>query len=399
MARFHKPTGLWEATKRDPTGKRHSAYGKTPELAERNLAHKLARLAAERAAPPVQAKPTLAEYFVRVYAPSLQGHSYKWRQQVDWAASHIMPSLGHLLLHEVGRHQIQAFLMERGRDERTVVTASTRGKTIVRKYPPLSRASLGHIRKVLHAVFAMAEADEIVTRNPVRAVELPPIRIKRQANVYSLEELARLIDAADGMLWQRPLVLCALLGLRRGEALGVMAEDIADGALHVQRDVEEHGRDVATGPLKTLASDRWIPLPAALAAEIASWGRSGHLILWRGQLVRPGGLTHALPKIAAKAGVPRLTVHALRASFNSALAEIGCPLEWRRELLGHAQSGVNERAYTRYREERKREWMERLWAAFEEARERVRSGTDVHVSTVNATAKGLIAQLGPEPEI
>lgn len=392
MARYHKPTGLWEATKREPTGKRLSAYGKTPEEAERNLAHKLARLAVERAAPPVQTWPTLAEYFARVYAPTLANHSYKWREQVDWAASHIMPSLGHLQVHEIGRHQVQAFLMERGREERTVAVVSPKGKKIVRKYPPLGRASLGHIRKVLHAVFAMAEADEIVTRNPVRAVELPPVRTKRQARTYTLEEIAKLIEGSKGTLWHRPLWLCALLGLRRGEALGVMAEDLLDGSLHVQRDVEQIGRGVATGPLKTLSSDRWLPLPEPMAMEIRSWGEKGHLVLWRGELVRPDGLTHALPKMADRAGVPRLTVHALRASFNSALAELGCPLEWRRELMGHSQSGVNERAYTRYREERKREWLTRFWEAFETA-------SSVHRSTATPTAATIADQISRIGEI
>lgn len=59
---------------------------------------------------------------------------------------------------------------------------------------------------------------------------------------------------------------------------------------------------------------------------------------------------------------------ALRASFNSALADLGCPLEWRRELMGHSQRGVTERHYTKYREEIAREWLGKLWTAFEAVR-------------------------------
>ncbi len=364
MARFHKPTGLWEATKREPTGKRLSAYGKTPEEAERKLAHKLAAAAIERATAPIQARPTLEEYFARIYAPTLAEHSYKWREQVDWAASHIMPALGSILVDELGRHHVQAFLLSKGRDDRTTVVVSPKGTPSTRRYGPLSRSSVGHLRKVLHAIMEMAEADDLIKRNPVRHVELPPERTRRVVSAYTLEEASKLIEVAKGTTWFRPLWLCALLGLRRGEAFGVMAEDLLDGSLHIQRDVEVIGREVTTGPLKTLASDRWLPLPEPMATEIRSWAKRGHLTLWKGRLVRPEGLTHALPVLAERAGVRRLTIHALRAGFNSHLADLGCPEEWRKELMGHAQTGVNERHYTRYREETKREWLSKLWAEY-----------------------------------
>lgn len=295
-------------------------------------------------------------------------HSAKWREQIAWASDHFLPVFGELPLDRVGRHQIQAFLLSKGREERTVVTTSTRGKPIVRRYPPLSRSSLGHLRKVLHAVFETASADDLVLKNPVAHVQLPPQRVRRETATYDLVEIAKLLEASRDTTWHRPIFLCALLGLRRGEALGVRREDLFDGALHVQRDVEDGPDGPRTGPLKTLSSDRWLPLPDDMAREIASWEESGHLVTWRGCLIRPNGFTHALPKTAAKAGVPVLTVHALRASFNSALADLGCPLEWRREMMGHSQRGVTERHYTKYREEIAREWLGKLWTAFEAVR-------------------------------
>jgi integrase len=96
--------------------------------------------------------------------------------------------------------------------------------------------------------------------------------------------------------------------------------------------------------LSRLAGDSTGPLCPTLAAARVS-GRSGlsrQFIL----LMKRAGIGTDSVDTAGKRSLARLSFHALRASFNSALHNEGVDQELRRKLTGHRSNSVNDR-YTR----------------------------------------------------
>ncbi|MGI8924767.1 MAG: phage integrase central domain-containing protein [Fimbriimonadales bacterium] len=153
MATYKKERNLWEARRRLPGGLRKSFYAQTESAAE------LLADAATGQNWNSSKTPTFEQFALLVYAPTLIQHSQKWRQQVAWALDkHLTPRFGKLRIASIDRHILQSFLTQ--------------------KLSELSHSSVGHLRKVLHAVFALAEVDEIISKNPIKAVRLPPVRVQ-----------------------------------------------------------------------------------------------------------------------------------------------------------------------------------------------------------------------------
>jgi len=110
--------------------RRFSGYGGTPAEAEADLEAKLIRAGL------LQHSASLNEFAQTAYLPTVVHAGVRWREQIHWALSHILPELGALPLESVTRVRLQAFLSG--------------------KLSALSRASVGHLRKVLYAILAPA---------------------------------------------------------------------------------------------------------------------------------------------------------------------------------------------------------------------------------------------------
>lgn len=71
----------------------------------------------------------------------------------------------------------------------------------------------------------MAERQEYITKNPMRAVS-PPKKRQREAKFYTPEQLGVLLAKAVGTRLELPMYICAYLGLRRGELCGLRWSDV-----------------------------------------------------------------------------------------------------------------------------------------------------------------------------
>lgn len=308
-ARLRKDGKTWEA-RIYLHGKQQSFYGKTKEEAEEK-----ARGTQSLVLNSFLTSPTFQQYATSTYLPSIRHHSSKWNEQVIWVLdSHIFPVFGSRPIESISRHEAQDFLL------------SLIGR--------LSRASVGHVRKVFHAVMRMAEADEKIQRNPIALVKLPPNRTQRK-EPYSLEEVALILNAAEGMICYNAILLAVCLGLREGECLGLKWSDFKDGMIHVQR---QHGNQ----PLKTESSDRRIPDPGLdLKRNRSTWvsaEQSARNLI--GSPSKPNRSARGFNAAIEKAGVRRLTFHTLRATFATSLEAGGCPEGLISALLGHKTQRV-----------------------------------------------------------
>lgn len=315
MARQRKD-GRWEARRqiKDPlTGlpRRFSGYGDTAQEAEDDLELKLIQVNPPRSSPST----SLKAFSNANYLPTIRNHSLKWRKQVAWALDgYIYKTFGHFPITEVKRQQVQYWL------------ASLK----------LSRTSVGHIRKVFHALMNLAEADDLVPHNPIRHVKLAPVRPTLKL-VLNAGQVHALIEASRGASCESAVILAACLGLRRAEIASLKRSDFRGGTLQV----------LGT---KTSAAVREIPYPAAMPALLKF----------------PVGYWSAreeLKEACAKANVPPITLHSLRHSFATHLQRLGCPEDARARLLGHGKRGITA-GYSHAEMEVWRGWVDAVWTDF-----------------------------------
>ena len=130
--------------------------------------------------------------------------------------------------------------------------------------------------KVLRPCLDYAVRYEYINANPFRAKYLMPSKttIKHSDNgIWDLQQLASLWNSIHGEWFEGAFVLAAFGGLRVGEALGVLFEDIQDASrdgipmvlVQVERQVRNNGE--LSERLKTAQSYREVPI----VGKAAEW--------------------------------------------------------------------------------------------------------------------------------
>jgi len=182
------------------------------------------------------------------------------------------------------------------------------------------------------------------------------------------DQVRRLFEAAAGTQWEPLLATLALLGVRRGEALGLSWSDVdLDAAIVTIRRSLSRVRSNGTtklflAPTKTRSSRRPLPLPPVLVGLLrtwrteqarqrlrvgANWGAgqgwdSDDLVFTTtiGTPVDPDNLRHALDRIGKEAGVGHVYPHQLRHSVASVLIAHGHTAPEVARVLGHSSPAV-----------------------------------------------------------
>lgn len=138
------------------------------------------------------------------------------------------------------------------------------------------------------------------------------------------------------------LMLCC--GLRRGEMLGLMWQDIdfQRGLLHVERQkIRVDGQILICKP-KSATSARDIYLDDHLLSFLRLQTPGRGFILD----VSDQSLARALRVRLAAAGLPQITLHGLRHTLASVAAAEGVPIKSVQLIMGHASFGVTADIYT-----------------------------------------------------
>jgi integrase len=228
--------------------------------------------------------------------------------------------------------------------ERTAVSERAKGGRVT------ANMALGLLRQILN----YAEGHDYVARNVARHAKAEPApfeerRRRIEGDVLTPDELRKLFDAAEGM--HRVLLMTAALsGLRRGELLGLTWGDIdwSSSRLHVRQQMV-HGELARP---KSPAALRSVPLPAELVTELKPW----RLRCPKGplDLVFPNGDGGPLPLSTADSGLHqalrraklrRVTLHALRHGYASALISAGASVKVVQRLMGHANIQMTLQTY------------------------------------------------------
>ena len=214
----------------------------------------------------------------------------------------------------------------------------------------LAPATMRCEMKIVAGVFNLARQQGLISTNPASAIELPG-RIKQVKRMtFTSAQVQMLLDAADDE-WKTAILLGYYCGLRLGDAAALTwaSVDLAGSKLVIEvhktgETLEVPMHPTLEGHLSKLAGDTGGPVCPALAAGHVS-GRAG-LSRKFITLMRSAGIGTESVGSGGKRFLARLSFHALRTSFNSALFNKGVDQELRRKLTGHKSDAVNDR-YTR----------------------------------------------------
>lgn len=321
----------WQVIYRDPNGRQRAKNAATKREAEREEREQ--RTSVERGAwkDPSRGRQTIGEQFedfMRNGGTRGELRPSTQRLYRMLARRYVLPHLGSRRLATLRRSEVKAWtqaLVDRGVRPSTVSAA----------------------HRLLRAVLALAESDELIDNNPARGV-----RVKRseraERRFLSVRELEALANAVPSR-YRALIILMGYCGLRTGEAVALrkVNVDLAKRTVAVLEAASEgDGRELEVGPTKTENSRRVVPLPPfvadALGAHLAEFppGREGFVFSApEGGILRPRNFRGrvwlpALRKAEIEAPLP--TPHSLRHSAASLLHGAGASLREVQSILGHS---------------------------------------------------------------
>lgn len=380
---------MWITT---PEGRRQrkSVYGKTREQVHEKWL-KLHEQA--RRGPVAPRSPQLAEFidgwFRDVVQPNLApmtASNYELFSRL-----YIVPDLGRKRLDRLSVRDVQTWLNVL----RTRCQCCGQGKDAGRDQPRCcamgrccrqlaSEWTIHQAWTVLRSVLSAAMREELVTRNVAALVRVPVPRT-RKPTVWTVDQARQFLESArqdDDPLYAG-YVLMLVLGLRRGELLGLAWEDVdlLHGEARIAWQVQRVKGQLLRRKTKTSSSDAPLPLPDIcvkafeqrrvtearwrLAAGEA-WSGSGLVLTTRlGDPLDPRNFHRFFKARADKAGVPVISVHATRRTCASLLVALDVHPRVAMAILRHSKIAVTMDIYSQVSSTSTREALKRLGEAFQ----------------------------------
>jgi integrase len=275
-------------------------------------------------------------------------HSYQW-------------AIG-VITEALGQHR--ASRLEPDDIERAFAKLAQEGRASDRR--PMSRESLIKVRSVLSKILDWGMRRRYVPRNVARLAELPAhARRPDPGQTLTMEQARHLIATADddrlGALWLTML----LLGLRPGEATGLLWTDVDlnNRIVHIRRSLKIglNATPVVTEELKTQRSRRSLDAPPKLIGALRRhreaqsseravaggvWNDAGLIFCTTiGTPLNPSNVRRALTTFLAANDLPRVSPNVLRHSFASLMSSSGVPLEHIADVMGHDGTRMTSRVY------------------------------------------------------
>jgi integrase len=233
------------------------------------------------------------------------------------------------------------------------------------------------IRGVLRSALNHAATEELVTRNVASLVKLPAIR-RRKGKAWTSEEAPRFLESAraDHDPLYAAYVLILVLGLRKGEVLGLTEDDVnlEQGELTIGWQLQRVGRQLLHRETKTQTSDATLPLPdiclTALKLREEAKQRDSEGSAWQGSKlffttkngtpVEPRNFNRSWDVRCRRAGVRKITVHDARRTCATLLVDLDVHPRVIMQVLRHAEISVTMEIYSQASSDATRDALKRL---------------------------------------
>lgn len=224
--------------------------------------------------------------------------------------------------------------------------------------------------------------DNILAENVARNLRLN-YRYRPKFEAWSAAEARSFLRVAEPHRLSTLFGAALLLGLRRGEALGLAWTDVDldRGVLRVRQALQRAGGVLRLGPVKSDGSARFVAMPAlcvesfcrhqrrqAIERESAGdrWQESGLVFTTPlGTPVEPANVNKVFADLCARGGIRRIRFHDLRHSCATLLYELGVPIENIQDVLGHSTPVITKLLYVDGTEKVQRAAADRLGSLFE----------------------------------
>jgi integrase len=387
---------------RTPEGqrKRRWVYGPTREA----VYDKWVKLQAKASAGPLPTTtPTVAEYLhywlAEVIKPNREPNTYSHYELMS--RLHVIPGVGQKHLDRLTVRDVQSWLNKlpdicqccaQGKDEMRAEQHKDPRKRrrccaigqCCEDYP--SRRTIQAARNTLRAALNHAIGEELLSRNVAEMVKLPATRkTSKRGQSWTVEEARRFLESAhtDNDPLYAIWVLILVLGLRKGEVLGLTWPTIDIGAAEVS--LEWQLQRVGTQLIhkrqtKTDGSTDVLPLPDICLAALQfqkdrqdgmrsrDWPEKcicggGHRLVFttrNGRPIEPRNINRSFDSRCEKAGVHRIRVHDTRRTCGSLLAALDVHPRVAMQILRHAQIAITMEIYTQVPDEVTRAALKRL---------------------------------------
>jgi len=313
---------------------------------------------------------TVREYLVDRWLPSIAStvRPATVRRYTDIVKNHTLHLIGNIKLAKLSPLDLQRLYADR------LATG-------------LSPTTVHHQHAVLHRALGQAVRMRVIDRNVADLVD-PPRRAKPDVTAWDVQEVARVLAVGDttdlAALWR----IALLGGLRRGELLGLMWEDVdfERGMLAVRRGlIRGIGGTWELGAPKTASGRRTIALDASCvtalrkhrAAQNAERLRLGGV--WQDQgfifTNETGGPLHVnslvsrFQRLIAAAGVRVIRFHDMRHTCATLALVQGIHPKVVQERLGHATVAMTLDRYSHVTVGLQRDAADVMAAAVEAARQ------------------------------
>lgn len=365
---FQRETdGRWVARVPLGGGKRKEEYYDSKQEAERAKRRILnERDAGKLVTARDQTLKQYLEYWLHVQKITVRLTTYSTEH--SYMMSYIIPVLGHVRLRKLEAEMFQSLylkMQESGKSPNTI----------------------RHVHTVIKKALGDAVKLKKLTANPLEGVKPPKAR-KTRAIVLNKAQAECLLKCAKETRLYSLFLMGVLLGMRRGELLGLKWADIdfEQGVLRIERGLsyvsnpQTKHYEFVEGEPKTATSKRLLRLPQVIVnalcehrtqqlqqkASATRW-ENKDLVFCTGSggYLNPGYLRVAFLSLLKKAGLAHMRLHDLRHSARTLLRALGVDPIVIREILGWTStSQVADDVYGHSLPEMHEEAMDKLDSAF-----------------------------------
>ena len=308
-------------------------------------------------APPVQKKDSFCDYVQNVWLKlRIEGRNCKPSSVVFYQSMirSITVYFKGCALQDITSLQIDAYL------------AWLRCEYRTKQGQPLSPRSIHHHYAALKSIFAYAEKQELITRNPMKQVDAPK-KGKKPVDALSPAQVQPFFAAIQASPLDLRCMLLVLIttGLRRGELAGLRWKDVAleEGLLRTTQGVSYTSKSgVIIGTPKTANSIRTIPLIPATIQLLQEYRKEVQVAHPRTNLqeayifhskedlfqpCNPNSITRRVKRFIDRNNLPDLSPHDLRHSCATLLLMNGADIKSVQQILGHSDASTTLNFYVR----------------------------------------------------
>lgn len=252
-------------------GKRSRATAYAPTQAEAVQRLKEMQRKRDEGRPPLNSSEKLSKYLYwwldNVVDPSNLADGTKGSYRAE-AEKHIIPALGDHSLARLQTQHVAAWMgtMAKAAEKNAAKQREKDGDTPKARYEGRPSRSTRRIRyAVLHRALNDAVDLGLIFRNPASPIKAPrPERDDTKVYALTLEEAQAILKAANDHRLTAAWYILVLMGLRRGEVLGLRWSDLdlATGQMRIQQSLGRvKGKGLVFSTPKTATSNRACPIP------------------------------------------------------------------------------------------------------------------------------------------